>query len=185
MDRISATALAILVIGFLAWFLPFPLAGWSRASPQKRDLRWRWGLLLEVLAYAVLWVGGLHHAPVPAWRLALAVVFLTLATVLSWTSTRALGRYLRFAAAVDTDHQLIRSGPYRIVRHPIYASMLCLMLGMASIATTPVYFAVALALFLAGTEIRVRIEDKLLAERFGEEFRDYQRSTPAYIPLIR
>jgi protein-S-isoprenylcysteine O-methyltransferase Ste14 len=42
-----------------------------------------------------------------------------------------------------------------------------------------------LALFIAGTEIRVRLEDKLLAERFGDEFRDYRRSTPAYIPLIR
>jgi protein-S-isoprenylcysteine O-methyltransferase Ste14 len=185
MDRISTTALAILVVGLLAWFVPFLLAGWSRASPQKRDTRWRWGLLLEVLAYTVLWVGGLHHAPVPAWRLVLAVVFLVLATMLSWTSTRSLGRYLRFEAAVDTDHQLIRSGPYRIVRHPIYASMLCLMLGMAAIATTLVYFAIALALFIAGTEIRVRLEDKLLAERFGDEFRDYRRSTPAYIPLIR
>jgi protein-S-isoprenylcysteine O-methyltransferase Ste14 len=63
--------------------------------------------------------------------------------------------------------------------------MLCLMLGMAAIATTLVYFAIALALFIAGTEIRVRLEDKLLAERFGDEFRDYRRSTPAYIPLIR
>jgi protein-S-isoprenylcysteine O-methyltransferase Ste14 len=186
MNHISAPALAILVIGFVAWFLPFPLAGWSSAAPQKRDQRWRWGLLLEVLGYAVLWVGGLRHAPVlAAWRLALAVLFLVLASVLAWTSTRSLGRYLRFEAAVDADHQLIRSGPYGVVRHPIYASMLCLFLGIAAIATTPLAFAVALALFIAGTEVRVRIEDKLLADRFGEQFRDYQRSTPAYIPLIR
>jgi protein-S-isoprenylcysteine O-methyltransferase Ste14 len=186
MNHISVPALAILVVGFIAWFLPFPLAGWSHASPQKRDPRWRWGLLLEVLAYAVLWAEGLRHAPAQAaWRLALAVLFLALASLLSWTSTRALGRYLRFEAAVDTDHQLIRSGPYRVVRHPIYASMLCLFLGIASIAATPLTFAVALALFIAGTEIRVRIEDKLLAERFGEEFRAYLHSTPAYLPPIR
>jgi protein-S-isoprenylcysteine O-methyltransferase Ste14 len=185
MDRMSATALAILVTGILAWFLPFLLTGWSRASPQKRDPRWRWGLLLEVLGYAVLWAGSLHRLQVAAWRLALAVLFLALASLLSWTSTRSLGRYLRFEAAVDADHQLIRSGPYRVVRHPIYASMLCLILGIATIAATPLTFAVALALFLAGTEIRVRIEDKLLAERFGDQFRAYCQCTPAYIPLIR
>ena len=38
---------------------------------------------------------------------------------------------------------------------------------------------------IAGTEIRVRIEDRLLAERFGGQFREYQRSVPAYIPFIR
>jgi protein-S-isoprenylcysteine O-methyltransferase Ste14 len=186
MDHISTAALAILVIGFVAWFLPFPLAGWTHASPQKRDPRWRWGLLLEVLAYVVLGAGAVHRVLAPAaWRLALAVFFFALATLLSWTSTRSLGRYLRFEAAVDTDHQLIRSGPYRIVRHPIYASMLWLMLGIASIAATRLSFVVALALFVAGTEIRVRVEDKLLAGRFGDEFRAYRRSTPAYIPLIR
>ena len=37
----------------------------------------------------------------------------------------------------------------------------------------------------AGTEIRVWVEDRLLADRFGEEFREYRRSTSAYIPLLR
>jgi len=38
---------------------------------------------------------------------------------------------------------------------------------------------------IIGTEIRVRIEDRLLASRFGERFQDYQRSVPAYIPFLR
>jgi protein-S-isoprenylcysteine O-methyltransferase Ste14 len=135
-------------------------------------------------AYAVVWVGGLRM-PLAGWRVALAILFLALASVLSWTGTRSLGRYLRFEAALEADHRLVRSGPYAVVRHPIYASMLCLMLGIAAIAATPFGFAIALALFLAGTEIRVRIEDRLLAERFGKEFREYRRSTPAYIPLVR
>jgi len=113
------------------------------------------------------------------------VFFLALASVLSWTATRALGRYLRFEAAVDADHQLVRTGPYRVVRHPIYASMLCLILGFGIMVARPVVFLVAMILFIAGTEIRVRVEDRLLAESFGEEFREYRRSTAAYIPLLR
>jgi protein-S-isoprenylcysteine O-methyltransferase Ste14 len=44
---------------------------------------------------------------------------------------------------------------------------------------------VSLALFLAGTEIRVRTEDRLLASRFPDAFRDYRRKVPAYLPFLR
>jgi protein-S-isoprenylcysteine O-methyltransferase Ste14 len=46
-------------------------------------------------------------------------------------------------------------------------------------------FLPALVLFFVGTEIRVRIEDKLLASRFGEEFEAYKKSVPAYAPFVR
>lgn len=178
-------AYVILVAGFAAWFLPFPLAGWSRKSPQKRDSRWRWGLLLEIVGYVILWQGPFWSRPLPSWRVALSVLFLALASLLSWTATRALGQYLRFEAAIDEGHKLIRSGPYRVVRHPIYASMLCLFLGIGFVVASPWHFIVGLFLFIAGTEVRVRIEDRLLVDRFGAEFRKYRGSTCAYIPLLR
>jgi protein-S-isoprenylcysteine O-methyltransferase Ste14 len=43
----------------------------------------------------------------------------------------------------------------------------------------------ATTVFMLGTEIRVRIEDRLLASRFGDRFRPYQRSVPAYIPFVK
>jgi protein-S-isoprenylcysteine O-methyltransferase Ste14 len=46
-------------------------------------------------------------------------------------------------------------------------------------------FALAVIVFLAGTEIRVRSEERLLAERFQDAFRNYRSRVPAYIPLIR
>jgi protein-S-isoprenylcysteine O-methyltransferase Ste14 len=45
--------------------------------------------------------------------------------------------------------------------------------------------ALALVVFVIGTEIRVRIEDGLLCSRFGNRFQEYQRSVPAYIPFVR
>jgi len=44
---------------------------------------------------------------------------------------------------------------------------------------------VSLALFVVGTEIRVRTEEKLLASQFGDEFQDYKRAVPPYIPFSR
>jgi len=45
-------------------------------------------------------------------------------------------------------------------------------------------FLASVVLFIAGTEIRVRTEEKLLASRFGEDFQAYKRSVPAYIPFL-
>jgi protein-S-isoprenylcysteine O-methyltransferase Ste14 len=96
-----------------------------------------------------------------------------------------LGRQWRLDAGLNVDHELVRSGPYEIVRHPIYLSMIAVMLGTGLAISRPAWLAAALVLEIAGTEIRVRVEDALLASRFGAKFAEYQRRVPAYIPLVR
>jgi protein-S-isoprenylcysteine O-methyltransferase Ste14 len=87
-------------------------------------------------------------------------------------------------AALGTDHRLVRSGPYALVRNPIYTSIL-LVFGATAVVITPwQLFLISLAVFIVGTEIRVRTEEKLLASRFGEEFQSYRRAVPAYIPFL-
>lgn len=181
----SPAGYIILASGWLLWFLPFPLTGWNSRTPDRRDNRARWGLILEGIAYVLLWQGEFWTRSPEPWRIACSVLFFALAAFLSWTATRALGRHLRFDAALTSDHELVRTGPYRIVRHPIYTSMFCLLLGTGFMVTPPLLFLVAIILFIGGTEIRVRIEDTLLASRFGDKFRAYQRSVSAYIPLVR
>jgi protein-S-isoprenylcysteine O-methyltransferase Ste14 len=95
---------------------------------------------------------------------------LALACILSWAGTRALGRQKRIDARLSADHELVTHGPYRVVRHPIYTSMLC---------------RIGAVCLVAGTEIRVRIEEKLLAARFGEQYAEYRRRVPAYVPFAR
>lgn len=88
-------------------------------------------------------------------------------------------------AALNSDHQLVTSGPYRFVRHPIYASMFSILLGTGFMITSKWLFIAAVALFIAGTEIRVRIEESLLGSRFGDEFVSYRSRVAAYIPFVR
>jgi protein-S-isoprenylcysteine O-methyltransferase Ste14 len=178
-------AYVILAVGWALWFLPFPITGWNRNSPQKSDHRARWGLVLQAAAYVLVWQGHFWTTSPSTLRIALSILFLALATLWSFTSTRALGRHLRFDAALSPDHALVRSGPYRFLRHPIYTSMFCLLLGTGFIIATPIVFVSAILVFLAGTEIRVHVEDKLLASRFGNEFQNYQHTVSAYIPLVR
>jgi len=108
-----------------------------------------------------------------------------LAILLSWTATRSLGRQWRIDAGLNPDHELVTSGPYRFVRHPIYTSMLCVLCATGLlVAPLPLLF-LAMPVFIVGTEIRVRIEDRLLASFFGERFNSYKQSVPAYIPFVR
>ena len=104
---------------------------------------------------------------------------------LAWVATHHLGKHWRYEAALSEDHELIQTGPYGWVRHPIYASMLGMLLATGAALTWWPIFAAALVLFLAGTEIRVRAEERLLAERFQDSFFSYRSRVHAYVPFIR
>jgi protein-S-isoprenylcysteine O-methyltransferase Ste14 len=120
----------------------------------------------------------------PVWRALVSVVLFALAAVLSRTSSRALAGQLRIDAALGPDHKLVRSGPYALVRNPIYTSMLLVLSAVAVIIAGWKLSVIALLLFIIGTEIRVHIEERLLASHFGQEFEVYKRSVPAYTPFV-
>ena len=141
-------------------------------------------MLLQFAAFTLLWQGHFWTRHVSLWRLIVCLTSFVLATLLSWSSSQALGVHLRVDAALGTDHQLSRSGPYALVRNPIYTSMLLVICAIAVVITPWQLFVTSLILFVTGTEIRVRTEEWLLAERFGEEFQGYKKSVRAYIPFI-
>lgn len=183
--QVPTYAYALLAVAWLLWMAPFFLAQ-RRRGPRAVtvDSRARWGMLLQGIAYALLWQSQFWLHPPEAWRQALAVLFSALAITLSWSSVRTLGRQWRVDAGLNADHQLVRSGPYSLVRHPIYSSMLCQLLSTGFLLTPLPLLALATVIFIGGTEIRVHPEEKLLASRFGEEFLTYRGTVAAYIPLI-
>jgi|SRR5437868_4505292 len=177
-------ACIIILIGIAVWFYPFIPAHQTTAPAAVVNRRSRWGVLLQFLAFTLLWQGRFWTQPLSVLRLALCILFFSLACVLSWTSAAALAGQLRVDAALGADHHLVRSGPYRLVRNPIYLSMLLVLCAVAVVVSPWQLFVAALIIFLVGTEIRVRTEEKLLVDRFGDVFNDYKRSTPAYIPFL-
>jgi protein-S-isoprenylcysteine O-methyltransferase Ste14 len=179
-------AYVIIAAGWIIWMAPFLLIKrQNTGTAAALDRRARWGIVLEGIAYSLLWQNKFWLRSPPYWRALLSVVLFVLAASLSWTSARALGRQWRFDASLNADHELVRSGAYSIVRHPIYTSMLCLLLGTGFLITPLPILILSTLLFIVGTEIRVRIEDSLLASRFGDQFLTYQRGVSAYIPFIK
>src|SRR5437763_9755022 len=117
-------AYAIVVAGIAAWFIPFVIAHRGVNAASTVDKRSRWGVLLQFAAFTLLWQGHFWLRPLPLWRTAVSIILFALAIALSWTSSRALAGQLRVDAALGADHHLVRSGPYALVRNPIYTSML-------------------------------------------------------------
>jgi protein-S-isoprenylcysteine O-methyltransferase Ste14 len=180
-----AYAYLILAAGIVVWFYPFIPAHKSTGPAKIVNPRSRWGVLLQFAAFTLLWQGHFWQRPLTAWRMLLSIALFAIAAALSWTSSHALRGQLRVVAGLGADHKLIRSGPYSLVRHPIYTSMLVVIFATGVVITPWPLFLGSLILFVVGTEIRVRTEERLLASQFGEEFHDYKREVPAYIPFLR
>jgi protein-S-isoprenylcysteine O-methyltransferase Ste14 len=173
----------ILAVGWLWWVLPFFRVNKQKQPAKQVDKRARWGIILVSVGYALLWQGEFWKRAPEIWELALSFLFFGLAALFSWTGAAALGKQWRMDAGLTADHQLVTSGPYRLVRHPIYTSMLCVLLATGFLVAPWWLFLPAVAFFMIGTEIRVRIEDRLLKEQFGEQAIEYQGRVPAYIPF--
>jgi len=112
------------------------------------------------------------------------VVLMSGAIALFAASSRELGRNWSLVARMRSDHELVRTGPYARVRHPIYLGMLLFLLALAVALGHWAQLIVAIPVFLAGTTIRTHLEDGLLEQQFGETFRAYRSSTPALIPRL-
>jgi protein-S-isoprenylcysteine O-methyltransferase Ste14 len=173
---------------WIAWSLAF-IKPQKRASGQKKAVREpssRWGIFLVMLGYACIWAfvrpTGFEKSPV---SLIASMILAPLSVVLVWMAVRHLDKQWRFEAALSEDHNLITTGPYRWLRNPIYGSMFGMLLATGFAKTWWPFLVAGVILFVIGTEIRVRAEEKLLGARFGEEFARYKSQTPAYLPFLR
>jgi protein-S-isoprenylcysteine O-methyltransferase Ste14 len=100
----------------------------------------------------------------------------------SW-ARHHLGANWSGTVTLKQDHELIRTGPYAIVRHPIYTGLLAAVLGTA-IALGEWRGLVALALFAVALLRKMSIEEEFMSESFPEQYAQYRAEVPALIPLI-
>ena len=113
------------------------------------------------------------------------ILFPSLATYL-WgmrTLGTMFGSSSAFGARLYTGHRLITSGPYRIIRHPMYAAVICSGIGGLLIYWTWATLFFAVNMF--ALTIRAKREERVLSEEFGEEWEEYKRRTPGWIPRLR
>ena len=98
----------------------------------------------------------------------------------SWARVE-LGRFWTSAPSIKAEHDLIRTGPYALTRHPIYTGLL-----LAVAATTLLRGTIAalggLGLFAIALMLKIQEEERLLVSHFGDAYRSYQAEVPAIFP---
>jgi len=98
-------------------------------------------------------------------------------------SGRALGRFMTIRIAVAADHELVQAGPYARIRHPTYAGLMFLTVGLTLLFLSVVLLAVSAAT-IAIAHYRAVKEERLLAspQGLGEAYRAYMERTGRFLP---
>jgi protein-S-isoprenylcysteine O-methyltransferase Ste14 len=172
-----------------AWTWVAFFVTWNTTAFFTNKTRWhqpKFQLLQHgLLMFAGFWLifrGFFHHNDVAAMVWGGDVMTIAGIAFAAWARWH-LGRYWSGHVTLKEDHRLIRSGPYRLARHPLYTGFLTAVLGSAITAGTW-YSFIGFALVTAGIMIKIYREEALLGGEFGEEYARFKREKPALIPLI-
>jgi len=84
---------------------------------------------------------------------------------------------------IKTGHELVRTGPYACVRHPIYTGLLVAALGTAA-TVGQARGLVALALMALAFALKIRTEERFMTELFGDAYARYRSEVKALIPFV-
>jgi protein-S-isoprenylcysteine O-methyltransferase Ste14 len=136
-------------------------------STTRIPLRW---------LYVQPWPAGLW----PFWLGAAVAVASLLFAV--WARVH-LGRNWSHAVEIKQDHELITTGPYAVVRHPIYTGILGGLLGTA-IAISQVRGFIAFGLIFVVLWFKLRREEQWMRSQFGETYATYAHQTAALVPYL-
>jgi len=140
------------------------------------------GLIAAFLAPGMVPQARIALAPQPTFYVAIACIWLGIALRLWAIST--LGRFFRMSVVMQTNHQLIQSGPYRVLRHPSYTGALITMAGIGLAIGNWLAMLACVGCMLIAFAARIIVEESALAERFGAEFAEHKRRTWAVVPFI-
>ena len=173
------------------------LAYWIVAARATNETRRRENVLSRLSHYVPLIAGGVFlgtpqilgpaleqrfHEATFALQLLTAVLVIAGLGFSAW-GRAWLGRNWSAEVTVKQDHELVRGGPYALVRHPIYTGLLVAFIGTA-LGVGNGRALVGLALLVAALLRRVTIEERFMSEQFGEAYARYRAKVPALIPFV-
>lgn len=170
----------------------FTLARGERAedaAPARRDPQSLVGVAVQMLGIAMASgptriVGqGLFDGLLEPRTLVTALTSFGAVGLFFWAS-RTMGANWSIVARTRQDHQLVTTGPFALVRHPIYLGMLLFLLGLAAATRHERALALAVPVFAIGTLVRIRSEEALLQAQFGEAYLAYAARVKRFIPWV-
>jgi len=177
----------------LMWMLVLTIwaiaAEYENGLIQKRDWRSEAAVVVVGLGWVLLL---LRRLPVVAdWQIVPSVVWLRLAgvaitvagLVFALWARYHLGRNWDAYITLKKDHQLVRTGPYALVRHPIYSRFMLASIGTA-LAFGWLRCFIAAALVISVWTYKSGLEELFLIDHFGEQYRQYRLNVKRLIPFV-
>jgi protein-S-isoprenylcysteine O-methyltransferase Ste14 len=120
----------------------------------------------------------------PTWWRWIGVGPLIAGAVMTIWGFRTLGRHFAFNVSPQEGSNLVRSGPYRWVRHPLYTAFLIEAVGISLVMAS--WFVGLMAVLVWGLlASRTRLEEQKLIERFGDAYREYIAITGRFLPRFK
>ena len=177
---------------WLTFFVLWMVAALFTKRPVER-VNWQRGLrygIPVVIGFYLMFsmkldISWLQHRILPrSEALDISAILITIVGMLFavW-ATVYLGRKWSSAPMVREQHELIRSGPYRVVRHPIYTGILLAMIG-TFLASGKVRGLLAVSFVWIGWTIKSRIEEEFMMRTFGAQYEEYRQTTAALFPRV-
>lgn len=138
-----------------------------------------------LLMFANIRVGWLHARVLPGalWLQALGIAITLAGFAFAIWARIHLGSNWSSAVSSKVKHELIRSGPYRWVRHPIYSGLLFALFGTA-LVRGELCGLLALVLVYTAWKIKSHLEERMMISTFGSEYTAYANSTGAIFPRL-
>jgi protein-S-isoprenylcysteine O-methyltransferase Ste14 len=187
-------------VAFRNWIFPLLWRGWAaywwlssrdvKATTRRESALSRWMHLGPlILAAALMWarlprsrLGGRFIPPTEAaFWIGIAVTAASL--LFAVRARRHIGRNWSAIVTLKQDHELVTTGPYALVRHPIYTGLLFAFAGSA-LALGRWRGVLAVAIVFASLWRKLRLEERWMRERFGTAYDDYARRVKALVPYI-
>jgi protein-S-isoprenylcysteine O-methyltransferase Ste14 len=178
---------------WLAWALYWAICALrNKATRRSESIGSRLSYLLPLIVGGVLiaW----RDLPLPGLNLRLwprpltvywiGVAILAAGLVFAVWARVHLGRNWSGSVTVKEGHELIRSGPYATVRHPIYTGLLAAVLGTVIVSDT-VRALIGLALIAAALVVKLSTEEGFMRETFPGQYQRYSAEVPALIPFTK
>lgn len=164
----------------------------TKATQTRESLGSRFSYMVATIAafYAMFSgdvpLGWMHIRILPRelWIQALGIALTVAGMAFAIWARAYLGGNWSSNVTVKVEHQLVRTGPYRFVRHPIYSGLILAMTGTALNRRT-VRGLIAVVLLWVGFTIKSRIEERFMAATFGPQYGEYKAATGALIPRPR
>jgi len=191
MDRFRA----IFIVLFLAWVVPRGYYRIKGRGKVKEKVREKWAFPARIVFGLPLMVGvvlylfhpqALRRTYFPIsdfWRWTGAVLFAFASALMIWVHV-SLGKNFSSELRIRSDQELVTWGPYRYVRHPMYAASFLLTIGMGLLSSNWLIGAgvVGVAILIP---LRLHTEEEMMARAFGERYRQYAATTGRLVPRLR